>query len=70
MTDPGERLRSSLAADLPPAGAEFDSPIAMEAMRATRVLHAGEQDPFPPPAGSGCSPSPTRRVASARPPPR
>ncbi|MCW2583435.1 MAG: parA [Klenkia sp.] len=48
MTDPGERLRSSLAADQQPA-AEFDSPIAMEAMRATRVLHAGEQDPFPAP---------------------
>ncbi len=49
MTDPGERLRSSLAADLPPTVAEFDSPIAMEAMRATRVLHAGDQDPFPAP---------------------
>jgi chromosome partitioning protein len=50
MTDPGERLRSSLAADLPPPSAvEFDSPIAMEAMRATRVLHADDQDPFPAP---------------------
>ncbi|KQS66846.1 ParA family protein [Modestobacter sp. Leaf380] len=49
MTDPGERLRSSLAADSPPAGVEFDSPIAMEAMRATRVLHANEQEPFPAP---------------------
>src|SRR3954463_2603 len=50
MTDPGERLRSSLAADQPsPAGTDFDSPIAMEAMRATRVLHAADQDPFPPP---------------------
>ncbi|MGY5883123.1 ParA family protein [Modestobacter lacusdianchii] len=48
MTDPGERLRSSLAADQT-VGAEFDSPIAMEAMRATRVLHAADQDPFPAP---------------------
>jgi chromosome partitioning protein len=51
MTDPGERLRSSLAADgqgEPPA--DFDSPIAMEALRATRVLHAASQDPFPAPA--------------------
>ncbi len=48
MTDPGERLRSTLAADQP-ADAEFDSPIAMEALRATRVLHAGNQEPFPPP---------------------
>src|SRR3712207_9202186 len=47
MTDPGERLRSSLAADQAPA--EFDSPIAMEALRATRVLHAADQDPFPAP---------------------
>ena len=51
MTDPGERLRSSLAADQssgPSYGmADFDSPIAMEAMRATRVLHAADQDPFP-----------------------
>src|SRR5438309_7356229 len=53
MTDPGERLRSSLAADSLTAnaasGAEFDSPIAMEAMRAARVLHAADQDPFPAP---------------------
>jgi chromosome partitioning protein len=47
MTDPGERLRSSLSADQ--AVGEFDSPIAMEAMRATRVLHAADQEPFPPP---------------------
>src|SRR5215217_8142542 len=51
MTDPGERLRSSLAADQSSGGAaEFDSPIAMEALRATRVLHAADQDPFPPPS--------------------
>ena len=54
MTDPGERLRSSLAADQSSAGsssgmADFDSPIAMEAMRATRVLHAADQEPFPAP---------------------
>ena len=55
MTDPGERLRSSLAADQSSTGgssnamADFDSPIAMEAMRATRVLHAADQDPFPAP---------------------
>jgi chromosome partitioning protein len=54
MTDPGERLRSSLAADqssaAPSSGmADFDSPIAMEALRATRVLHAADQDPFPEP---------------------
>src|SRR5919199_648365 len=48
MTDPGQRLRTSLAADQA-IGAEFDSPIAMEAMRATRVLHAADQDPFPAP---------------------
>ena len=30
--------------------ADFDSPIAMEALRATRVLHAADQDPFPAPA--------------------
>ncbi|MQA33447.1 ParA family protein [Modestobacter roseus] len=48
MTDPGERLRTSLAADQA-VGAEFDSPIAAEAMRATRVLHAADQDPFPRP---------------------
>src|SRR5215210_7057714 len=48
MTDPGERLRSSLAADQA-SPAEFDSPIAMEAMRATRVLHAADQEPFPAP---------------------
>ena len=37
MTDPGERLRSSLAADQSSAAglADFDSPIAMEAMRAS-----------------------------------
>jgi chromosome partitioning protein len=51
MTDPGERLRSSLAADqTSAAGADFDSPIAMEALRATRVLHAANQEPFPAPA--------------------
>src|SRR3954470_11851581 len=51
MTDPGERLRSSLAADQPsPAGTDFDSPIAMEGMRATRVLHAADQEPFPAPS--------------------
>ncbi len=55
MTDPGERLRSSLAADssstASTAGgmADFDSPIAMEALRATRVLHAADQEPFPAP---------------------
>jgi chromosome partitioning protein len=51
MTDPGERLRSSLAADSRPDGppADFDSPIAMEALRATRVLHAANQEPFPAP---------------------
>ncbi|MCU1616527.1 MAG: parA2 [Frankiales bacterium] len=55
MTDPGERLRTSLAADnaaeraTASAGTDFDSPIAMEALRATRVLHAADQDPFPPP---------------------
>src|SRR3712207_9155602 len=48
MTDPGERLRSSLAADQA-SPAEFDSPIAMEALRATRVLHAADQEPFPAP---------------------
>src|SRR5918997_4774103 len=55
MTDPGERLRSSLAADQASGGssygmADFDSPIAMEAMRATRVLHAADQEPFPAPS--------------------
>src|ERR671921_1309167 len=51
MTDPGERLRSSLATDsASPAGGDFDSPIAMEALRATRVLHAAEQEPFPKPS--------------------
>jgi chromosome partitioning protein len=54
MTDPGERLRSSLAADQSSGSsaggmADFDSPIAMEALRATRVLHAADQDPFPAP---------------------
>jgi chromosome partitioning protein len=53
MTDPGQRLRSSLAADsrsgAEASPVEFDSPIAMEALRATRVLHAAEQDPFPAP---------------------
>jgi chromosome partitioning protein len=54
MTDPGQRLRSSLAADhaigsTGPAAVDFDSPIAMEALRATRVLHAADQDPFPAP---------------------
>ena len=48
MTDPGERLRSSLAADQA-VGVEWDTPIAMEAMRASRVLHAADQDPFPAP---------------------
>ena len=48
MTNPGERLRNSLAADQA-VTADFDSPIAMEAMRATRVLHAADQDPFPAP---------------------
>jgi chromosome partitioning protein len=51
MTDPGERLRSSLATDsASPAGSDFDSPIAMEALRATRVLHAADQEPFPAPS--------------------
>ena len=56
MTDPGERLRSSLAADQSSRTsaahgmADFDSPIAMEAMRATRVLHAADQEPFPAPS--------------------
>ena len=51
MTDPGERLRSSLATDsASSAGADWDSPIAMEAMRATRVLHAADQEPFPAPS--------------------
>ncbi len=54
MTDPGERLRSSLAADQSSAASsggtvDFDSPIAMEALRATRVLHAADQEPFPAP---------------------
>ncbi|MGK5173128.1 ParA family protein [Geodermatophilus sp. CPCC 205761] len=50
MTDPGQRLRSSLAADqAASSGADFDSPIAMEALRATRVLHAANQEPFPAP---------------------
>src|SRR5215203_5247187 len=54
MTDPGARLRSSLAADQSPGSssggmADFDSPIAMEALRATRVLHAADQEPFPAP---------------------
>jgi chromosome partitioning protein len=50
MTDPGQRLRSSLAADQSATpGADFDSPIAMEALRATRVLHAADQEPFPAP---------------------
>jgi chromosome partitioning protein len=50
MTDPGQRLRSSLAADqAASSGADFDSPIAMEALRATRVLHAANQEPFPKP---------------------
>ena len=30
--------------------ADFDSPIAMEALRATRVLHAADQEPFPAPS--------------------
>ena len=52
MTDPGERLRSSLVADQSTSShgmADFDSPIAMEALRATRVLHAADQEPFPAP---------------------
>jgi chromosome partitioning protein len=49
MSDPGQRLRSSLTADAAGPGADFDSPIAMEAMRATRVLHAAHQEPFPAP---------------------
>jgi chromosome partitioning protein len=55
MSDPGERLRSNLAADQSSGGsstfgmADFDSPIAMEAMRATRVLHAADQEQFPVP---------------------
>jgi len=55
MNDPGERLRSNLAADQSSSGhsalgmGDFDSPIALEAMRATRVLHAAEQEPFPVP---------------------
>jgi chromosome partitioning protein len=52
MSDPGERLRSSLAADQssgPGSAMDFDSPIAMEALRATRVLHAADQEPFPAP---------------------
>jgi chromosome partitioning protein len=51
MTDPGERLRTSLAADASqaPAAVEVDTPIAMEAMRASRVLHAAHQEPFPAP---------------------
>jgi chromosome partitioning protein len=55
MTDPGERLRSSLAAGsagdrASSSTTDFDSPIAMEALRATRVLHAADQEPFPAPA--------------------
>src|SRR3712207_9581460 len=50
MSDPGQRLRTSLAADTAAtSGTDFDSPIAMEALRATRVLHAANQDPFPAP---------------------
>src|ERR671910_3273491 len=49
MTDPGQRLRSSLAADQSASAVEFDSPIAMEALRATQVLHAADQEPFPAP---------------------
>jgi chromosome partitioning protein len=49
MTDPGQRLRSSLAEQAAPSMADFDSPIAMEALRATRVLHAADQEPFPAP---------------------
>ncbi len=55
MTDPGQRLRSSLAADQSAGSpsvngmADFDSPIAMEALRATKVLHAADQEPFPAP---------------------
>jgi chromosome partitioning protein len=50
MSDPGQRLRSSLTADAAAgSGADFDSPIAMEALRATRVLHAADQEPFPAP---------------------
>src|SRR4051812_36531492 len=50
MTDPGQRLRTTLAADsASTSGTDFDSPIAMEALRATRVLHAADQEPFPAP---------------------
>src|SRR3954462_13302342 len=50
MTDPGERLGTiSAPAQSAPPGADFDSPIAMEALRATRVLHAADQEPFPAP---------------------
>src|SRR4029453_12645797 len=50
MTAPAERLRSSLAADQTSGvGVDFDSPIAMEALRATQVLHAADQEPFPAP---------------------
>src|SRR3569833_2397503 len=50
MTAPGERLRSSLAAADQGAPGDFDSPSAMEALRATRVLHAADQDPVPAPS--------------------
>jgi chromosome partitioning protein len=49
MTDPGQRLRSSLTAEQSASAVEFDSPIAMEALRATQVLHAADQEPFPTP---------------------
>src|SRR5919107_4806265 len=50
MTDPGQRLRSSLTADQSASTVEFDSPIAMEALRATQVLPAADQEPFPAPS--------------------
>jgi chromosome partitioning protein len=49
VTDPGQRLRHSLTSDSAAGPAEFDTPIAMEAMRASRVLHAADQDPLPAP---------------------
>src|SRR3954453_8571226 len=53
MTDPGERLRSSLAAGSSTdagAPADFDSPIAMEALRATPARPAPAQGRFPAPS--------------------
>ena len=66
MTDPGERLRSSLAADQA-SPAEFDSPIAMEALRATRVLHAaGMTDVEPRAVGAGLGDAATTVVVMTR----